>query len=106
MSIEATTILSTTRGDIVVRYHEHDATSCLSLAYGHLRDEMPPLVRLHSACLFGEAFGSLHCDCGPQLGAALQHIVDHGGGVVVYLFQEGRGVGLKDKIRAMELQRR
>ena len=76
----------------------------IALTKGDVADATPVLVRVHSQCLTGDVFGSLRCDCGEQLEIALQTIEKEGRGVVVYMRQEGRGMGLKGKLRAYQLQ--
>lgn len=73
------------------------------LKFGNIHAE-PPLVRIHSQCLTGDVFHSLRCDCRAQLELALARIVDDGCGLIIYEHQEGRGIGLMNKLRAYELQ--
>ncbi len=76
----------------------------VALVKGSWKEDEPVLVRVHSSCLTGDIFGSLRCDCGPQLHMAMQMINDSGKGAVIYMNQEGRGIGLFNKIKAYKLQ--
>ena len=98
--------LPTKYGDFVIRvFHESETgLDHVALTLGEMSGPDPVLIRVHSECLTGDAFGSLRCDCGPQLDAALSQISAKGWGAVLYLRQEGRGIGLHAKIQAYHLQ--
>jgi 3,4-dihydroxy 2-butanone 4-phosphate synthase/GTP cyclohydrolase II len=89
----------------VIAYHvEHDDQVPLAIVMGDLKSVAAPLVRMHSSCFTGDVLASLRCDCGDQLRMALSMIADEGVGAVVYLPQEGRGIGLVPKLKAYVLQ--
>lgn len=90
--------------ELVVYVDRINKDTHLALVKGELSTDDPILVRVHSQCLTGDIFGSLRCDCGPQLKNSLERINKEGRGVLVYLRQEGRGIGLKDKLLAYGLQ--
>ncbi|MFZ1659810.1 MAG: bifunctional 3,4-dihydroxy-2-butanone-4-phosphate synthase/GTP cyclohydrolase II [Flavobacteriales bacterium] len=98
--------MPTEYGDFRLIAYRHKETSeeHLALVKGTWEKDEPVLVRMHSSCLTGDIFGSQRCDCGPQLHAAMAMVEREGKGVIVYMQQEGRGIGLMNKLRAYKLQ--
>jgi len=106
VELEQVIKLPTDYGDFDLHLYRStlDGRHHLALVKGTIDPNATPLVRVHSECLTGDVFGSKRCDCGNQLHAALRQIAEEGNGVLVYMRQEGRGIGLAEKIHAYKLQ--
>jgi len=107
INIASQTMINTKHGEFTMFtfFYHHDAREHIALIKGNI-EQSTALVRIHSECLTGDVFASLHCDCGTQLDQSLQQLANADFGIMIYLRQEGRDIGLTNKLRAYHLQQR